>query len=505
MSYDSVEYLFIFLPVVIFCYALTPKKLKWITLLIASYTFFFMFSGKLLGYLIATTLSIYMFAIGMERFPNHKKKICIIGIIVQLGMLGILKYTNFTILNMNEIFKLLHLPVHIEKMKWLLPIGISFYTMQAVSYLIDVHRKKLSADHHLGRLALYLAFFPQIMEGPIARYEDSALSLHEGKQITYLNLTYGAQRILWGMFKKLVIADRLNALVKTVFDGYEQYSGIIIVIAALFYTIQLYADFSGCIDITLGSAEIFGIKLPENFRQPFFSKTVSEFWRRWHITLGTWFKDYVFYPVTLSKKMKKIKAFFKGHFGKQAGKMVPAVIALFAVWMCNGLWHGPKWTYIFFGFYYFVLIAGGTIAAPWFKQWTIKHHINTSSKRYYAMQITRTFLFVIVGELFFRATSLNAGFHMIASIFDFNLTQLWNGQLLSLGMDELDFLVIIVAIVIVLFVDILHEKRLSVRDLIASKPIAIRWTIYYAAILIVIIFGAYGGGYVAADIMYADF
>lgn len=505
MSYDSTEYLFLFLPIVVFVYAITPKKIKWVTLLLASYTFFFLFSGFLLGYLIATTISIYIFARAMERYVEHKKKICVIGILSQIGILAVLKYTNFMIFNINDIFQWMGMAPPLEKVKWFLPIGISFYTMQAVSYLIDVHRKTLKADHHIGRLALYLAFFPQIMEGPISRYQQSAQALYEGRSITYHNLCFGAQRILWGLFKKLVIADRLNAFVKTVFEGYDQFSGSIIVLAALFYTIQLYADFSGCIDMTLGSAELFGITLPENFRQPFFSKTVSEFWRRWHITLGTWFKDYIFYPVTLSKHMKKIKKFSKAHFGKQATKMIPAIIALFAVWICNGLWHGPKWTYIFFGFYYFILIAGGTILAPYVKTFTQKHNIDTTKRWYMIMQGVRTFLFVIVGELFFRAVSLSAGFSMLASIKAFSLQPLFNGEIFKLGMDHKDFLVIGVAVIIVIVVDILHEKGVGIRLWIAQRPLVIRWIIFYAVIISIIIFGAYGSGYVAADIMYADF
>lgn len=505
MSYDSTSYLFIFLPIVILTYAITPKKIKWLILLIASYTFFFLFSGFLIGYLLLTTLSIYLFARAMERYEQHRKRICVAGILTQLAILGVLKYTNFTIINLNELFRMLDIPMTMGKVKWLLPIGLSFYTMQAMSYLIDVHRKKLQADHHLGRLALYLAFFPQIMEGPIARYEQIAPALFEGRSITYHQLTFGAQRILWGLFKKLVIADRLNAFVKTAFEGYEQYSGVVIILAALFYTIQLYADFSGCIDMTIGSAEIFGVTIPENFRQPFFSKTVSEFWRRWHITLGTWFKDYIFYPVTLSKHMKQIKRFSKQHFGKPAAKMIPPIIALFAVWIANGLWHGPKWTYIFFGFYYFVLIAGGTILAPYCKTWTQHYHINIAHPAYRAMQLLRTFVFVMIGELFFRAVSLEAGFAMLGSLADFSLEPFRNGQLLQMGLDVKDFIVVLSAIFLLLVVDILHEKGFTIRTFIAARPLMVRWSIYYAAILIIIIFGAYGSGYIVSDIMYAEF
>lgn len=186
------------------------------------------------------------------------------------------------------------------------PIGISFYSLQAISYICDVYRGKISADKNFARVALFMSFFPQIMEGPICRYSDTAQQLFRGDAVKYENLTSGMQRILYGMMKKLVIADRVNGLVTETFSNHANYNGTVAAVAAVVYTLQLYMEFSGTMDIVIGSAEIFGIKMPENFRQPFFSKTISEFWQRWHITLGTWFKDYIYYPISMSRTSKKL-------------------------------------------------------------------------------------------------------------------------------------------------------------------------------------------------------
>ena len=231
----------------------------------------------------------------------------------------------------------------------LLPIGISFYTLQAIGYMADVYWEKIPAQRHLGKLALFLGFFPQIMEGPISMYEQTGEDLWKGEDLRGENLSAGWSRILWGLFKKMIVADRLYVLVKAVFEHYQDYSGSIVVFAAIAYTLQLYMEFSGCMDIVIGSGRLFGVRLPENFCRPFASKNAAEFWRRWHITLGAWLKTYVFYPVSVSRMVKKWNRFGKKHLGKYLTRLGATAMCLFPVWLCNGLWHGPSWHYIFYG------------------------------------------------------------------------------------------------------------------------------------------------------------
>lgn len=347
--YSAPMYFAVFLPAVILLYQICPQKFRKFVLILANYAFFFIWSKFFLVYQVITMFITYQSAKIIDRITNKKiKKISlIIAIIINLGVLVILKYTNFFGENIFAIFHQPFTPVRL-----IAPIGISYYTLQMVSYLMDTLSGKIHTDHSIVDFAVYTSFFPTLIQGPITRFSEVKDSIHACNPITYQNLKFGSQRILFGLMKKMIIADRLDPAVSKIFTSYTQ-DGLFSLIGAVLCTIQLYMDFSGIVDICLGSAEIFGIKLPENFRQPFFAENASDFWRRWHITLGTFLRDYVFYPISLAKPIHRLSKFFTKHFGKAAGKFIGPFIALFAVWFLNGLWHGPYWSYIFYGLYYF--------------------------------------------------------------------------------------------------------------------------------------------------------
>ena len=390
--------------------------------------------------------------------------------------------------------------------EFLLPIGISFYTLQAASYLFDVYRGTVRADKSFCRLALFLSFFPQIMEGPICRYNQTAAQLWEGKPIEFSNLISGCQRILYGLMKKVIVADRLNMFIRTVFTEFDQHDGGVTALAMVLYTCQLYMDFSGTMDCVLGAAEIFGVRLPENFKQPFFSKSISDFWTRWHITLGTWFRDYIFYPVSMSKPLKRLTVSARKRLGNHFGPLLAGAVALFCVWICNGLWHGSGWKYIFFGMYHFALILTANIFEPFVKACADKLHINRQSKVYYSLQVVKTTILVCFGELFFRAHGLRAGLYMFKNIFtNFSLETFKDGSILKLGMDIQDFLVVGLMLLLVFVVGILRERGENVRAKLNQKNAAVRWAVGYAMILSIVIFGAYGAGYVPVAPIYANF
>ncbi len=529
MQYCDLTYLLVFLPIVMFLYQVFPKKVKPFILLIASYIFFYLLSGKLLVYLIITTFSMHHFGLWLRdnkrceeeelfvtekenkkevraKYLKKRKQILFFGIIIQLGFLVSLKYLSFFCLNVNNVFDLFKIPLHIKQYKFAAPIGISFYTMQAISYLVDVYRGKIETDKNIFKLALYMAFFPQVMEGPIARYNETADSLYAGNKITYHNMCFGIQRILYGLLKKIVIADRLNIIVKAIFSGYATMDGGLLLAGAVLYTIQLYMDFSGVMDVVIGSGEIFGVKLPENFRQPFFAKNISDFWARWHITLGTWFKDYIFYPISLSKFSKKTTKALKPKLGSHFGPLVAGSVALFAVWLSNGIWHGAGYNYIFFGMYHFFFILLGNIFAPLFGLFYDKTHISRENVFIRLFNIIKTVIIVIFGEMFFRAPGLKAGLIIFKKIFtEFSLVSFTNKTIFSLGLDKYDFIIIGVTLVIIFVISILKEKNVEIRESLAKKPIVLRWAVYYALIFYILIFGAYGTGYVPVDPMYASF
>jgi D-alanyl-lipoteichoic acid acyltransferase DltB (MBOAT superfamily) len=529
VNYCSPLYFLLFFPPVVLGYQLMPKRWRWTVLLAASYVFFWTISRKLLIYLLLSTFSIHHFGLWMDTIQRErdtavkgversarkelkaaygKKQLHVIAfaVVLHVGLLLVLKYSSFFGRNFNALLSALQCPISVPVPTFLVPIGISFYTLQAVSYLFDVYRGVIPADRNLGRLALYMSFFPGLMEGPIARYSDTAKQLWEGEGIHYHNLTFGIQRMLYGYLKKFVVADRLDLLVKTVFLDYAQLDGGMVALGMICYTCQLYMEFSGTMDVVLGSAEIFGIHLPENFRQPFFSKSISDFWTRWHITLGTWFKDYIFYPVSLSKPMKKLTSNARKKLGNHFGPLCASSIALFCVWFCNGLWHGAAWSYLFFGMYHFVLILLGNITEPYSRQLLERLHIQRNGAAWSVVRIVRTVLLVNIGELFFRAHGLAAGLSMFRiMVSKFTLTSFADGTFLTLGLDAYDFLIVLVTVVIVLGVSLLHEQGISIRETVAEQKTGVRWALYYALILAIVVFGAYGIGYVPVDPIYAGF
>lgn len=528
-SYCSVLFLCVFLPIAIILYGIAPRKCRPFVLLLESYILFGLMSGKLIVYLLATTLSVYGAALLLSgeqkkrsellkqceleqkkaikaKFVKRQRMIIAAALVLNIGCLAVLKYTKFFAGNINDIFGLLSINTSLKIPAFAAPIGISFYTLQAASYIFDVYHEKISADKNLFRLALFISFFPQIMEGPICRYSDTAPQLWLGERIKFHDLTFGLQRILFGVMKKIVIADRLNIFVEKAFTHYARFDGGVAALAAIFYTCQLYMEFSGTMDIVIGCGEIFGIKITENFRRPFFSKTISEFWQRWHITLGTWFKDYIFYPMSMSKPLKRLTSRMRKKLGNYYGPMIAGTIALFCVWLCNGLWHGAGWKYIFFGMYHFALISCGNMLIPLANKCNSKLHISSDSKAYIVMQTVRTSILVCIGELFFRADGLRAGLTMFKLIVtDFSFSSFTNGTLMKLGMDGLDYIILGVAVLIVFVISILNERGISVREWLSQRNIAIRWLILYALIMFIVIFGAYGAGYTPVAPIYADF
>lgn len=528
-SFFSLEYLALFLPAAILIYAIFPRSKRRYVLLAESLCFFWLISGRLTVYLAFSAFSMHWFGMWIDRIYRRrdestatlehserrtvkkqytKKARCVLAFaaVLHIGTLLVLKYSAFAVENINSLFGLFGAEQRIAVPDYALPIGLSFFTLQAVSYIVDVYREKIKADENLCRLALWIAFFPQIVEGPICRYSQTADKLWQCEGIDFDNLTLGIQRILFGMLKKIVVADRLNSFVSNVFTDYKDYGGGVIALAAVCYTIQLYMDFSGSMDAVVGTAQIFGIEMPENFKRPFFSKTITEFWKRWHISLGEWFRDYLFYPVTMSKPMQSLTKSARKKLGNYFGSLIAGSIALFCVWFCNGLWHGAAWNYIFFGMYHFALILTGRLFAPLINAVNGRLRIDPGKRPYRIMQIIRSDILIVIGELFFRANGVSAGLYMFKkAVTDFSISELSPEVFGQLGIDYSDFLITAVTVVIVFAVGLINERDICIRRELKSKSAVLRWSVLYAIIIYIVIFGAYGVGYMPVDPMYADF
>ncbi len=528
MTITSLKFI-LFIAIVLIAYYSMCKKYRWCVLLIASYVYYFISSGKLTIFLIISTITIYATALLLEKIEKNTKEKCkgqeksvkkeikakcaknkklvlFFMVLINCGILIFLKYGNFISNNFNKVFELININVKLPLRKIILPLGISYYTLQAISYVVDVYREKVSAEKNLGKVALFLSFFPQMLEGPIGRFGELSPQLYEGHKFNYKNIQYGIQLMLWGFFKKMVIADRAALYVNEVFGNYKNYEGIVVFMAVMLYTLQIYADFSGCIDIVRGTAQLFGVNLAENFKRPFFSKSIQEFWRRWHITLGAWLREYVFYPISFSNVSIKLSNITKKIFKGNMAKTIPAIFALFFVWFTNGIWHGASWKYIFYGLYYYILTVLGIIFEPlcikiikWLK-------INVKSLGYRLWQIIRTNLLVFIGMLIFRANRLKVAWTMFKSIFTFeSIDKLFNGSLFKIGLKSQDFVVIIISVIIMFIVSILQEKGYKIRDKISKQDLLFRWILYYGIIFAIIIFGIYGEGYSASSFIYGQF
>lgn len=504
MAYHESMYFLVFLPVVLIGYQLAPKQVRFGVLLFFSYCFYFLFSHRLIVYLLgATTITYLTGRLVATGEKKRRKTILIVGVWLLLGMLLVMKYSGFFAENLNALFGTMNFGFRFPVRRFLLPLGISFYTLSAIGYMADVYWKKIEPEKNIAKLALFLSFFPQIMEGPISRFSETADALYGGNSIQFENLVFGYQRIIWGLFKKMVIADRLAPLVSKVFSSYNNFDGAAILVGVLAYTMQLYMEFSGCMDIIMGSGEIFGVPLPENFRQPFFAKNAGDFWRRWHITLGAWLKDYVFYPISLAKPVKNLAKKIKKKAGFSVSKFVAPTIALFFVWLSNGIWHGPHMNYIFYGMYYFMLIVIENLTEEPCRKLVERFKLDTECIGFRIFQFLKLFVIVNIGEMFFRADTVATGFRMLRGIVtDFHITALAET---NFGVDVPDLILAVVSILLVFVVDIIHEKGISIRRKVADCKLPVRWSFWYAVVLLVVVFGAYGSGYTIVDMIYAAY
>lgn len=438
-----------------------------------------------------------------EQVKSKQKKYLIACLLLDLGILAVLKYTNFVISNINSVLRVFKAG-EISFLDIALPMGISFYTFQAVGYLVDVYRGKYPPEKNLGKFALFVSFFPQLVQGPISRFDDLGRQLYGGHVFDAKNVSFGIQRILWGFFKKLVIADRILPAVRTITQNPDTYQGIYVLLGMVFYAVQLYADFTGGIDITIGIAEVLGIKVKENFERPFFSKSTAEYWRRWHITMGTWFRDYVFYPVSISGFMMKVSKFSREKLGEKIGKKVPVYLSTIIVWFATGIWHGASWNFIVWGLLNCLVIIVSQELEP-FYAW-FHSRFNVREKFLFKLfQVGRTFILMSAIRILDCYRNVPVTFRMYRSLLTkWNVNELFNGALLELGLEKTDYYVLIFGIIIMITVSLVQRSG-SIREKLAARPYIVRYVAYVGLFISIIVFGAYGIGYDSNQFIYNQF
>lgn len=486
MEICSVPFLILIGGLLVIYYVL-PAKLrglqKWV-LLAASIAFYGTFGLKPLVYVTVTAASCYGAALLIRKVPGRKKLWVALDLIITLGLLLLLKYRGF----FNYVF-LRGAPGIADRYPGLaknliLPVGISFYTLAALGYTLDVSRGKIPAEKNFFRFLLFVLYFPHILQGPIARYDRLAPQLCAEHSFDWDRFVCGLERMLWGYFKKLVIANRAAILVDAVYTHAAVRGGTELFLASLLYTLEIYTDFSGCVDILGGVSELFGISLGPNFRQPYLARSLNEFWRRWHISLSTWFRDYVYIPLGGNRK-------------GAARRWVNLLI----VFLISGFWHGAGWNFIAWGAFHGVF----QILEDLFYRRVLKRKPEEIPKKYQWMQQFVTFHAVSFAWIFFRVPSLRTALKIICAILLRPSLWILGSEVFSFGLDAPEMLVLLLSSALLLAVDTLNSRGLSGRDALAGQPAPVRWLALLAGLAAVLTFGVYGLEFNAGTFIYMQF
>ncbi len=540
MTYTSINFIFFVLVTALLYFALPLKKHKWIVLLAASIFFYLVAGYKYAMFILFTAISTYLIGLWIDKISKNskavlkknkadwdretkkkyknkvkvqKRLVMAFALVLNFGILAFLKYFNFFAGSLNDILGNFGINFSIPTLALFLPLGISFYTFQSMGYIVDVYREKTAAEKNPLKFMLFVSFFPQIVQGPISIYDQLAHQLYEPHSFDFTRFKHGMMLILWGFFKKLIIADRAVIAINTVTDSYNSYGGSTLLFTILLYSVQLYADFSGGIDISRGVAQIFGIDMIDNFKRPYFSKSINEYWRRWHISLGAWLKNYLFYPVAMSnvfinasKKMKGTR-FGKTAAGAHIAKVLPTSVASLIVFLVVGIWHGADWKYVGFGLWNGLIIMVSILLQPVFDIILEKLHINPKAAWYSVFQMLRTFIIVLVGYVFDVAPGINESMNTFKLILTNQSFAQARAQISELGLGKKDFIVILVGIIVIFTVSVIQERHPSttIREMLDKKPFILRFALIFIGIMAVIVYGIYGSGYNPADFVYMQF
>lgn len=478
MTYISITF-YLFVLAALLLYYILPLKSRWLVLLGGSVFFYWQITGTgvAMGIVFVTIMIAYGAGLLLERAKNK-------GILAVAVLLMILPW--FCIKNGNYVLEIL---LHKNAVEWIVPVGISFYTLQMISYMADVYMGRITAQRNPAKFILYGMFFPQIVQGPIPRYDKLGDQLYTGHLFDERMVVGGFYRILWGFFLKLMIADRAAVVVNEIFDYYYQYVGCYVLVAGVLYSIELYADFAACISISKGVANLFGIRLADNFNHPYLAVSVKDFWHRWHISLSEWLKDYIYIPLGGSRKGR-----------------IRTYINLALTFLVSGMWHGAGLRFVAWGMLHAVYQIVGELTR------NVQHKaaklLGLEEAAGVRLWIRRgwTFFCVMTAWIIFRAENLTAGIRMIWSMF--RIRNLWiftNDAMLSLGLDWKEWMILAVSVLILFVVSIKQEQGVSFSNVIFKQPFYIRWALYLIVIFGIMTYGVYGMGYDSQAFIYGGF
>ncbi len=488
MLFNSYSFL-LFFPAVCFIYFIFPKKYQYVWLLVASYYFYMCWNAKYVLLLLFSTVITWCCGLVVEKFRRYRKLALAANFIFTLSILFLFKYFDFVVNNINRVLDLFSLHNLTPGFSLLLPVGISFYTFQALGYSVDVYRGEIPAEKNFLKYALFVSFFPQLVAGPIERSKSLLSQVGEKHTFSYERMRDGLLIMLWGYFLKIVIADRAAIYIDTVYGDLSTYGGCYIIIANLLFAVQVYCDFAGYSTIAVGAAKVMGFRLMENFNAPYLSGSIAEFWRNWHISLTSWFRDYLYIPLGGSRK---------GKLRKYINTMI--------VFLSSGLWHGANWNYIVWGGINGLYIIVGEILAP-IRDWMIRLlKLNKNSVGHKILSVTITFILFDISLVFFRASGGTQAIQAFKSMVMVHNSQiLFNGALYTAGLSYKNFCILIFAVLILAVTDFLNRRGIKISKVIVSQDLWFRWLVYLVSIMFILIFGIWGPAYEASNFIYFQF
>ncbi len=528
MNIASTQFV-LFAIVAVALYYIFPRKFRWISLLFTNIAFYLFAGAEMILYVIGATAVAYFAGTlmsklfgeqkrkqeGLERkekkelkavYTKKRKRILTLAIVVVLLGLAVIKYAGFMVENINALLGVVgvgSLGVSGKQVSEFIPtvVGCSYFTLMVISYVTDVYRGKIEAEKNFIKVFVYLSFFPHIVQGPIERYDHIAPQIFEGNKFEFSNIKTGAMLIMWGFFKQLIITDRLSVVINNIFSKYETVNAITLMFGLVVFSVQIYTSWTTYCDIVGGVAEMMGITISKNFDRPYMSQTMPEFWRRWHMSMGAFFKDYVLYPISTSSFCLKLNKGSRKVFGKTGGKIISSALPILSVWFLTGLWHGASWDFMMWGLFQGIIIMLSVTFSPTLEKINTKLNFKTETFTWKLFRMARTFFICCIGRIFFLA-----GVRSIDPFTAFGRLGVFSGGFdpFSFGLDKKDFVVACAGIIILIVAAVLQEKY-EIRKALDKQPIIAKWLILYVAIMIMIIYGYYGGDYQHTVSVYADF
>ena len=501
MELKSLTFVVFCLLVAVVYFALQKTDKQKYVLLVADILFVLSYSGiKAAVALCFICVINFWIAKRIEAQETKQKKLpwLIFGFICTIGILLFFKF--FT--GMAETLVSIATGRPVDMFQIIAPAGVSYYTLSLFAYLTDIYHKKYKAETDFVAFCVFVTYFPAIVEGPINMYKKLMPQIKASHTYDWDRMIRGLMRMLWGYLKKVVIADRIGILVMGILQD-EAAHGIVILFSMVVYSFQIYTDFSGGIDVIMGVSEILGLTLEENFKSPLISKNITEYWQRWHRSLGEFMEKYIYYPIVLNRKLMKFSKKIKDKYMSRA---FSAFVASLIVFIIVGIWHGTGWNYVVYGMYQALFVASAVILKPTYTKVKKAIHLNEKCLSWQIFCILRTFIILVFGRLLIKASNLHQAAELIGKMSHMdNIASLFNGDLLQYGLDSKNMVVMYIGILIVILVDVLHEHGVKFREEILKQDIVFRYAVYLTAIFILVIFGVYGGEFSAASFIYQGY